>query len=108
MQPYRRGRAVGDLTIEWIRRSRALAADIWGNGEVPLGEESPAYEVDILDGAAVKRTLSSTTTSVVYTGAQQTADWGAPLAPGDSLRVDIYQVAPVAGRGIAYSETLFF
>ncbi|GEK67861.1 hypothetical protein PDE01_13810 [Paracoccus denitrificans] len=108
VQPYRRGRAVGDLTIEWIRRSRALAADIWGNGEVPLGEESPAYEVDILDGAAVKRTLSSTTTSVVYTGAQQTADWGAPLAPGDSLRVDIYQVAPVAGRGIAYSETLFF
>ncbi|WP_028714363.1 glycoside hydrolase TIM-barrel-like domain-containing protein [Paracoccus sp. J55] len=108
VQPYRRGREAGDLTIQWIRRSRALSADIWGNGEVPLGEESAAYEVDILDGPGIKRTLSSSTTSVVYTAAQQTADWGAPLAPGTSLRIDIYQVAPVAGRGFVYSETLYF
>ena len=99
---------MGDLTIEWIRRSRDLSADIWGNGEVSLGEESPDYDVIIRDGGAVKRTLSSTTTSVVYTAAQQTADWGAPLGPGDSLSISIYQVAAVAGRGFVYNETLFF
>lgn len=108
VQPYRRGRAVGDLTIEWIRRSRDLSADIWGAGEVTVGEESQAYEIDILDGATVKRTLSSATTSVVYSAAQQAADWGAALAPGDSLDIVIYQIAPVAGRGFPYSETLFF
>ena len=108
VQPYRRSRTAGDLTIQWIRRSRALSADIWGNGEVPLGEESPVYEVEIRDGGTVKRTFNTTATSFVYTSAQQSADWGAPLGPGDSLRVDIYQVAPVAGRGFVYSETLYF
>jgi hypothetical protein len=108
VQPYRRGRVPGDLTIQWIRRSRDLSADIWSTGEIPLGEEVESYEVVILDGAAEKRVLASTTPSVVYTSAQQTADWGAPLGPGASLRVDIYQVAPLAGRGIVYSETLHF
>lgn len=107
-QPYRRGRTPGDLTIQWIRRSRDLSADIWSTGEIPLGEEIESYEIDILDGATVKRTLTSNTTSVVYSSAQQTVDWGAPLAAGASLQVAIYQVVPLAGRGFVYSETLFF
>jgi len=108
VQPYRRGRVVGDLTIEWIRRSRALSADIWGSGEVTLGEESESYEIDIMSGSTVKRTLVSTSPSVVYTSAHQVADFGAALGPGDSLDIVIYQIAAVAGRGFAYSETLFF
>jgi len=56
-QPWRRPRTPGDLTIRWTRRSRALAADSWGAVEVPLIEEVEAYEVEILDGVAVKRTL---------------------------------------------------
>ena len=38
----------------------------------------------------------------------QVADFGAALGPGDSLDIVIYQIAAVAGRGFAYSETLFF
>jgi hypothetical protein len=34
--------------------------------------------VEILDGATVQRTLSTGAQSVIYTAAQQTADWGAP------------------------------
>ena len=68
-QPWRTPRTPGDLTIRWTRRSRALAADSWGGLEVPLGEEAEAYEVEILDGAAVKRVLSANTTSAVYTAA---------------------------------------
>ena len=50
-QPWRTARAPGDLMIRWTRRSRALAADSWTAPEVPLAEESEAYEVEILDGA---------------------------------------------------------
>ncbi len=78
-QPWRKPRTPGDLTIRWTRRSRALSADSWGGLEVPLAEEVEAYEVEILDGATVKRVLSTATTSAVYTAADQTADWGAPL-----------------------------
>ena len=81
-QPWRLARSPGDLTIRWTRRSRSLAADTWGAGDVPLAEDSEAYEVEIRDGGAVKRTLTTTTTSVLYTAAQQTADWGASLGPG--------------------------
>jgi hypothetical protein len=72
-QPWRRPRTPGDLTISWTRRSRSLAADNWGAVDVPLAEENETYEVEILDGATVKRVLSATTTSAVYTAAQQTA-----------------------------------
>ena len=119
-QPWRRPRTPGDLTIRWTRRSRALAADSWGGLEVPLaegergpgpqwGHESPAneaYEVEILDGSAVKRVLSATTTSAIYTAAQQTADWGALLGPCDTLDIRIFQLSALVGRGAAKTVTL--
>ncbi|MBX3530806.1 MAG: hypothetical protein KF849_09380 [Rhizobiaceae bacterium] len=107
-QPWRRPRSPGDLTIRWTRRSRALAADSWGGLEVPLAEELEAYEVEILDGATVKRVLNAATTSAVYTAAAQTADWGALLGPGDTLDIRIYQLAALVGRGAPKSVTLIF
>ena len=107
-QPWRRPRTPGDLTIRWTRRSRALVADSWGGLEVPLGEELEAYEVEILDGATVKRVLSMTTTSAVYTAAEQTADWGAPLGPGDTLDIRIFQLSALVGRGAPKTITLTF
>ena len=105
-QPWRKPRAPGDLTIRWTRRSRALAADSWGAVEVPLVEEVEAYEVEILDVATVKRVLTASTTSAIYTAAQQTTDWGAPLAPGDTLTIRIYQLSALIGRGAAKTVTL--
>jgi hypothetical protein len=107
-QPWRKPRATGDLTIRWTRRSRALAADNWGAVDVPLVEETEAYEVEILDAATVKRVLSVTTTSAVYTAAQQTADWGAMLGPGDTLDVRISQLSALVGRGAPKTVTLTF
>ncbi len=105
-QPWRTPRAAGDLTIRWTRRSRALAADSWSGLEVPLGEELEAYEVEILDGATVKRVLGTATTSVVYTAADQTADWGALLGPGDTLDIRISQLSALVGRGAPKTVTL--
>ena len=107
-RPWRTARIPGDLTIRWIRRSRALAADSWEAAEVPLAEDSEAYAVEILDGGAVKRTLTASTTSVLYTAALQIADWGAPLGPGQSLSIRIYQLSALIGRGAGRSVTLTF
>ena len=51
-------------------------------------------------------TLSSSTTSVLYTAAQQTADWGALLAPGDTLDIRIFQLSALVGRGAPKTVTL--
>jgi hypothetical protein len=75
---------------------------------VPLAEEVEAYEVEILDGATVLRTLNTSTTSVTYGAAQQTADWGALLGPGGTLHVRIYQLSALSGRGAANTVTLQF
>jgi hypothetical protein len=107
-QPWRQGRVPGDLTIRWTRQSRSLDADAWEQVEVPLGEDSESYEVEVLQGAAVKRTLTSSTTSVLYTAAQQSTDWGAPLGPGDTLSVRIFQLSPRLGRGTPAAVTLQF
>lgn len=100
--------SAGDLTIRWTRRSRSLAADSWGLGDAPLAEDVEAYEVEIRDGGTIKRTLTTSTTSVLYTAVQQITDWGALLGPGQFLAIRIYQLSALIGRGAAKSVTLTF
>jgi hypothetical protein len=85
----------GDLAITWVRRTR-IGGDTWEGIDVPLGEDSERYEIDILDGSTVKRTLSTNAASVVYTAADQTADFGAPQA---SVHVRVTQMSAALGRG---------
>ena len=75
---------------------------------MPLAEDLESYDVQILDEAAVKRTLTSSTTSVLYTAAQQNADRGAPLGPGQTLALRIYQLSNRLGRGTPASVALQF
>jgi hypothetical protein len=56
----------------------------------------------------VKRWLTSGTTSVTYPSAQQIADWGALLGPGDALDVRICQLSARVGRGTVKPVTLQF
>ena len=70
---------------------------------VPLNEESEAYEVDVLSGSTVVRTLSADTPSVLYAAADEIADFGAPQA---SLAVRVYQMSATVGRGFPASATL--
>ena len=107
-QPWRTARSPGDLTIRWTRQSRVPVADAWEQVEVPLAEDLESYDVQILDGAVIKRTLTSTTTSVLYAAAQQTADWGAPFGPGQTLSLRIFQLSNRLGRGTPASVILQF
>lgn len=84
-----------DFMITWVRRGR-VNADSWALSEIPLGEEYEAYEVDILVDGAVRRTLSSTSESVLYTYIDQVSD-GA-LA---GFTAHVYQLSNSVGRGYA-------
>jgi hypothetical protein len=107
-QPYLRGRLPGDYTFSWIRRDRDLGADSWEAVEVPMSETSEVYEVEILDATTVKRTLRVPSPMALYTAAQQIADWGSTLEPGDTLDIRVVQISAAAGRGAVTTQTLLF
>lgn len=91
-----------NLTITWIRRSR-LSAPGLGNGPVPLGEETEAYEIDVYSGATVVRTISATSETASYSAADQTSDG---LTPGDPVDIIVYQLSASRGRGHGRSATI--
>ena len=92
----------GDLTISWIRRTRK-GGDSWEVAEVPLGEATEAYEIEVLDGATVKRVLSSSVPEGVYPAAAQIADFGGLQ---QSYAVRVYQLSDVYGRGAGRSANV--
>jgi hypothetical protein len=95
-------RSANDLTVIWQRRTRVGGA--WrDNVDASLGESVQAYEVDIMQGAVVKRTLAASTPSVLYTSAMQVADFGSNQS---SVAVNIYQLSSVVGRGYPLGATL--
>ncbi|SER05312.1 hypothetical protein SAMN05216548_110159 [Faunimonas pinastri] len=99
----RRDAVTGDITLSWIRRTRRNG-DSWTQIEVPLAEEREAYAVDILGGDSVKRTLSAAESSVLYSAADQLADWGDVLPA--TLTVAVVQVSITFGRGQSRTATL--
>jgi len=86
-----------NLTIGWIRRSR-VGSDWRDNVDIPLAEESEKYQVDILDGDAVVRTLEVSTPIATYTAADQLTDF---KAIPQSITIKVYQMSAVIGRGYA-------
>ena len=90
-------RVSGDLLLTWIRRTR-IGGDSWEASDVPLSEDSERYEVDVLNGAAVVRTITMMTPGVTYTVAQQVSDFGSAQA---SVSLKVYQVSALFGRGTA-------
>ena len=103
----RRSAGSDDIELGWTRRTR-IGGDSWSQVDVPLAEAAEAYEVEILDGATVVRTLAAASPSVTYTSAEQTADFGAPIAWPSMLAVRVYQLSASYGRGMPAEATLFF
>lgn len=91
-----------NLTAAWVRRTRLRVPGL-GSGPVPLGEETESYEVDILVGSTVVRTLTSTAPVVQYTAAQQSADG---ITPGSAVSLRVYQMSTVRGRGFPGAATV--
>lgn len=88
-------RSGGGVTIRWTRRTRR-DGDAWEPLDVPLGEESERYEVDVLQGGAVLRTLAGGEPAILYPATDELADFGAPQA---ALSLRVVQISAAVGRG---------
>jgi hypothetical protein len=91
----------GDIALSFIRRTRR-DGDGW-EAEVPLMEDGEAYEIDVLSGSDVVRTLRVKQPSASYLAADELADFGAPQT---SLSVRVAQISATVGRGLAAQSIL--
>jgi hypothetical protein len=94
-------RNVNGITFSWIRRTR-IDGDSWV-GEVPLGEDSEQYQLEVLSGTNVVRTVTTTTSSAFYASADELSDFGIPQA---SLSIRVAQLSATVGRGFAAQAVL--
>jgi len=97
-----RREANGDLALRWLRCDRSLSADSWVLTDVPMSEASEAYDLEILSGATVKRSLTVATPACAYTAAMQGTDFGGPVS---GLSIRITQIGAL-GRGVPLVQTL--
>ncbi|ARO24735.1 concanavalin A-like lectin/glucanase family/phage tail domain-containing protein [Rhizobium sp. TAL182] len=95
-----------DIDLSWDWRSRLYAGSILpGSDNSPLGEATLAFEIDIMDGSTVKRTLTATTNSKTYLDADITTDFG---SMPDELTFRVYQISALVGRGYVAEKTISF
>lgn len=87
--------STGTLTLKWIRRSR-VGGDWMDNTDIPLGELYEKYDIEILNGVNVVRTLTSDVPEVTYPDNLQIEDFGTTQA---TLDVRIMQISDSVGRG---------
>lgn len=89
------------IHVAWIRRTRR-DGDNWGV-EVPLGEDTEVYTLEILSGVSVVRSIPATAPFALYAGADELADFGAPQT---ILRGRVMQISSTVGRGHPAEFTL--
>lgn len=107
MRPYSPSHVEGtrdgsdNLTITWKRRTRYGGE--WRNSVDITDSDPMTFEVDIMNGSTVVRTISVTAETASYTAAEQTTDFGSTQS---SLTVRVYQLNTVFGRGLKTEETI--
>jgi hypothetical protein len=84
-----------NVTIRWVRRTR-IGGGLSDWVDVPLREASEAYEVKLYDGVLLKRSWRVTEPRVVYSAAEQLADFG--TVPS-SISVTVSQLSELVGPG---------
>jgi hypothetical protein len=87
----------GTLQFDWIRRAR-IGGDNW-DGEPPLSEESEAYLLTVMNGAAAVRTMQTTTPTAAYAPADQAADF--PAGTPNPITICVQQLSATFGSGAA-------
>lgn len=98
LRPYRpvhlkAEQANGDLSIEWVRRTR-IDGDGWDRAEVPLGEDSEAYQVQVRRGETVVRDVTVHSPSWTYDEAEIAGD-----GASGSITLRVAQVSERYGAG---------
>ena len=92
----------GDVTFSWFRRTR-IDGGLRDLIDVPLKEASELYEVKLYNGSTLLRTWRVSTPSVLYTTAQQTADFGTAQT---SYSFSVVQISALTGPGNVAQATV--
>ncbi|WP_372810095.1 phage tail protein [Litorivivens sp.] len=91
-----------DWIFSWDWRTR-LEDSYFTNGvAVPLGEATESYELDIMNGSTVVRTLEAATTTATWTEAQQIADFGSAQS---SVTYRVRMISAIVGNGYEAEAT---
>jgi hypothetical protein len=93
-------RTAAGIELSWVRRARR---NVTSTAHIPLDEPFEAYELDILSGATVLRTLRVDAPNALYIAAAEAADFGG--VPQSQLAVRVAQLSATVGRGRA-NETI--
>jgi hypothetical protein len=83
----------GDIRLEWKRRTR-IDGDTWQAVEVPLGEESEAYQVRVIKNSLIVANYSTAQQQFVYTAAMRAQD-----AVSGSFQLAVAQLSARFGPG---------
>lgn len=95
-------RTAAGVVVSFVRRGRR-EADAWEPLDIPLGEDSETYGLDILRAGAVVRQLNGTAPSILYPAAAELSDFGAPQS---SLAIALRQMSARVGAGFVRQATL--
>ncbi len=88
--------ASDDVEIRWVPRSRALGRLLGPARLRACCCSDDIFEIEVLDGATVVRTIRVEGDRVAtYTAVQQNADG---LTPGNPVTIDLYEISSVVGR----------
>jgi hypothetical protein len=96
-------REAGGVRFSWIRRTR-VDGDSWDIAEVPLGEASESYAVEIRDGSTVKRAAAASVPEYFYSDAAIASDFGTD--PG-AFTLRVAQVSNTFGPGAIMQRTIY-
>jgi hypothetical protein len=88
-------RTEAGIEIAWVRRTR-IGGDSWDVAEVPLGEESERYRIEIFDGEERIRSIETDVPRALYPWADELSDFGAAQS---SLSIGVAQRSAAAGPG---------
>ncbi len=110
LRPYSVGQAWAekqaddDIYITWARRSR-IGGDEWERDEIPLGEASESYRIEILNGPGGNwiRAATRGKANWTYSSANQIADFGSLQT---TLSVRIIQNSDIWGAGASREVTI--
>lgn len=92
-----------DVEITWVRRDRLSIHD-WVTEDTELNEATEEYELDIMDGSSVVRTVTGLATpEYLYSAADQATDGFTP--PLTEIKVRVFQVGAL-GRGFMKEATV--
>ncbi len=94
--------ADGSLLLSWVRRTR-ISGEWRSNVDCPLGEASEAYQVEILAGSTVVRTISTTAPNATYAAVDQISDFGSLQS---SVSLSVFQMSEAVGRGYPATATI--